>query len=297
MSEGGQAAIDLLSGRTGARVWSTGSLATGLGIPGEPDFDWVEPCVVEPKSLPDLIARGVSSGASAMWRISGRDGRIRLAIPLSNQLTFENDAGHPPHDFQDLDGDGCRDAIVVDGDLTSSRETKYTLVACSLRDGKRLWSRPVGFAYGFELGGTFRVGDIDGDRLPEVVTVESAKDGQIEQAVVRVLDGRDGKVRWSWKAGTALRGRPNAPSLVLADVDGRGTKSICVCLPMWRLLMYRNRLVILDGSGKERARGEVVHNVSGALAAADTNGDGRDELLLLAGDIPDGRLLRVRRRA
>ncbi len=72
---GARLPVELLSGRTGARLWSIDLWPVGLGVFGYSQFDWMEPRVVEPNGTPDLIVRGALPGGCRLARISGHDGR------------------------------------------------------------------------------------------------------------------------------------------------------------------------------------------------------------------------------
>ncbi len=281
--------VELLSGRTGARLWSTDLLPVGTGLYGLSHFDWVEPRTVEPGGKPDLIVRGSVPFGCRLSRISGRDGRILWDVPFSDQMSSEVFSGKQSHLFDDLDGDGCLDALVVLYSDTAG-EPVYTLLAVSLRDGKRLWSQPLRFRFDIDSAGELRIGDVDGDKRPDVVALERFTDTSKNELSVRVFDGRDGKVRWTWKSGFAPQGPgTSGASIALANLDGHGTQNVCVSFIAPRLF---HRIVVLDGNGKERACREVSVLGDGDLKAADLNGGGRDELLVLDRDIEffEGRL-------
>ena len=79
------------------------------------EIHWIEPRVIDPNGRPDLIVES-STSWDGWWltRVSGRDGRVLKNTSTSDQadpgaINF----GKPPHAFEDLDGDGGLDAIVV----------------------------------------------------------------------------------------------------------------------------------------------------------------------------------------
>ena len=81
-------------------------------------------------------------------------------------------------------------------DLTNPVD--YTLLAISLRDGKRLWSQVL--HYVLFSAGDVHIGDIDGDGRPEVVTLEQCNENSSNpNPRIRPFDGRDGKVLWTWR--------------------------------------------------------------------------------------------------
>ncbi len=93
--------FQLLSGRDGRLLWSSGPLPLGFEAHGYTEVLWVYPRVIEPKSSPDLlvmhrnpflaaspkpIMQGNRSFAQErLTRISGRTGRIVWDIPLKDQ--------------------------------------------------------------------------------------------------------------------------------------------------------------------------------------------------------------------
>ncbi len=204
--------VELLSGRTGARLWSAGALPAGSHVKRVADVNWTDALVPEPGGQPDLI---VSHGALAgfhLTRVSGRDGRIVWDTPISNDIGGTLVRGKPLRLWDDLDGDGALDLLVLMPKFSGFNVTApadYTLLAISLRDGKRLWSKIL--HYKILSTGEVRVGDLDGDGRPEVVTFEEYSDNsdQIDPRI-RALDGRDGKVLWTWRPAARRLGRDGA---------------------------------------------------------------------------------------
>ncbi len=238
----------------------------------------------------------------SLTRVSGRDGRVLWDVDVpAQQFGF----GEWPHFFGDLDGDGATDALLVMPD-----NFEHSAVAISLRDGKQLWS--VKLASGSSQLGRVRVGDLDGDGRHEVVVVGHTSDRPDAELGVRVLDGRDGKVRWTWALKERSFTAVQANEVALANFDGNATRSVCVSLGG---LDDGREIIILDASGKQRARRslgggaiprsgdariderlskmlsrlrnlgpDVLSQKTATLTAADLDGDGRDELLLYQGE-------------
>jgi hypothetical protein len=191
-----------------------------------------------------------------------------------------------PHLFDDLDGDGGLDALVVNRRFTTGIDIEHTLLAISLRDGKKLWSQALRLEPQIDSVAERRVGDIDGDERPEVAAVEHFGDDGKKELTVRVFDGRDGKVRWIWNSRFARQSLGmSQESIALANLDGNGTQNVCVSFVVRRLFQELRRIVVLDGYGKERARRNDALAFNNALEAVDLNGDGRDELLILDHDL------------
>ncbi len=280
--------IQLLSGRTGARLWSAGEVPPGSPPQVFRDGTWVQTRAVELNGAPDVFVRHYSSPATpskaptpvrlprtpSLARISGRDGRVLWDVALAENLVREGSGGIPPLHFEDLDGDGRLDGLILSPSTRIDDECDYRLLAISLRDGKRLWAQPLRYErYG---QAEFCVGDIDGDRQPDVAVIEVFPDGQRLSVEVRALDRRDGKTRWTWNPGTEFH-TDRANSIVLADFQGNETNDVCVCLKARSGVV---RIVVIDGNGKEHARRDVAGYEYPTLTAGDVNGDGRDELFV-----------------
>ena len=149
-----------------------------------------------------------------------------------------------------------------------------------MRDGKQLWPKPLQLEIPY--GGEIHLGDLDGDRRPDVVAQVVFSAGLDAEQRIRGFDGRDGKLRWSWTIPGA-RFSPKA-SCVTALANFGGNNGQCVCVS-YRTSEKGRWIQILDGSGKERAHRYIVDDPSPILIAADLNGDGRDELLVNYGGL------------
>jgi hypothetical protein len=329
--------IQLLSGRNGALLWRAGPLPLGFDAQGYSQIHSIEAGAVELGGSPDLFVRHESpfvkpgstpppaagprmafspdgktlassgstpppaagprmgsAGRPSLARVSGRDGRILWNISLAEGLPLANQQT-PPAQFVDLNSDGGLDALVAVPPNPGAGEPDDTIVAVSLRDGTRLWSQPVNFWVRTE--GEIRVGDVNGDKRPDVVVLEKLPErnkGELQvrafdgeelpernkgELQVRAFDGRDGKLRWTWSSAALFQN--DRPSILLAQLDGTGTNSVCV---NFRDSASVRRIVILDGHGKERRRPEVRGEFDSVLRAADLNGDGRDELVVSYGN-------------
>jgi hypothetical protein len=288
--------LQVLSGRTGARLWSAGRLLAGLRSQGAISIHWTEPHVVAPDGAPDVVVcyRGslVSPGATTspataaadfvrLARVSGRDGRIIWDIAPSDYVTEREDLYPAPDSFHDFDGDGWLDcALVVQAPHTVGSYAR-SLVVISLRDGKLIWSRSL--RYKVDVPAQFQAGDIGRSGRPGVyVMAQFDEAGRLEPGI-RAFDRGDGPAVWSSKPSMALAKERSEPSFVMANFEGRGKQFICASFIEKK---QTRRLVVFDLSGEECARLDVRSPLIGALRAADLNGDGRDELLACF----DGRL-------
>ena len=278
--------LELLSGRTGRVLWKAGALPVSFDARGYSPISSIDARAVERGGAPDLFVRHDSPflkpsaapspgptrpGRPSLARISGRDGRVLWDIPLAGgaaPTSYQHVA--QPH-FVDFNGDGGLDALVMVPPLPSAGQPEYRLLAISLRDGKRLWSQPLGFEFSF--GDEIHVGDLDGDSRPEVVVMGQPEKGENPVLELRALHGHDGKVRWAWN--TTMGDSPSR-IMALADLEGAGVQSACLS---FKEPGGRRRILVLDGAGKERSHLDVPDDRGSTLNAMDLDGDGRDELL------------------
>ncbi len=126
------------------------------------------------------------------------------------------------------------------------------------------------------------VGDLDGDRRAEVLVGDKAPGGTEPRAMLKALDGRDGQVLWTYQSSPDESRKImgwNPPCLADLDGDSRRETALIVTVPN-KLI----RVVVLDERGREVARREFsqVHNWTWFLEAADLDGDGRDELMVMS---------------
>ncbi len=202
---------------------------------------------------------------------------------LAEQVASLDATMEPPLGFNDLDGDGGLDVLfLLPGSVPNDR-LGNSLVAISLRDGRRLWTRAIDREE--SRGFVACTGDLDGDERQEVVFLEArAKEGYGEpgrnlqrELAVQALDGRDGKLKWTWNTGGVFSGAEEIRRVVLADFEGRGRKEACASFLMRD---ETRRIVVLDGNGKERVRRDVGSGRFRMLEGVDLDGDGRDELVV-----------------
>ena len=232
-------------------MWTASLLTDRSGFDRGPDREWIEARTVAHDGTPDLIVQSSGDDGFRLSRISGRTGRTMWDIPTSTRpaLGFGN---IPLHAFGDFDGDGWLDVVLALPHTGDAGETEYTLTAVSLRDGKVRWSQRLGFQSGISMLGDLRVGDVDGDKRPDVVVLEAQADGSTKELTVRVIDGGDGSSRWTWKGGLAQDVPDDWQAMTLANLDGTGTQSVCVCYFIAQAIGGVRKIVILDQHGKER---------------------------------------------
>ena len=217
------------SGRTGGRLFSAGSFSSGVPIMiGAGPERLIELVVIEPTGKPDLIIRCDERNRPKTARISGRNGRLVWEAPLVDDATVSLHDGVPIL-FDEVNGDGELDALFVTTHTSSSDSTECVLHVISLRDGKPIWSQPVGLVGEHQAFGNVCAGDLDGDSRPEVVVLKRRTTwGEgTRSCKFAALDGRDGKTRWTWKSGVPTDSIVGGASVALVDLDGDGTREVC----------------------------------------------------------------------
>jgi hypothetical protein len=281
--------LQVLSGRTGARLWSAGRLPDGLRSQGGTSIVWTEPRVVAPNGAPDLIVcysgsfvvAGPTTSPAAraegfvrLARVSGRDGRVLWDIAPSDYVTDGQDLSPAPNAFHDFDGDGWLDFVLVPQGLHTVGSYARSLVVISLRDGKLIWSRSL--RYEGDVQAQFEAGDVGGSGRRGVFVMAQFDEGGRLEPGIRAFDRGDGPSAWSSKPPLALANERSEPCFVLANFEGRGEPFVCVSFGVERGM---DRIVVLGPGGDACVRLDVRCSQAGGLLAADINGDGRDELI------------------
>ncbi|WP_413290232.1 FG-GAP repeat domain-containing protein [Bdellovibrio sp. HCB337] len=124
------------------------------------------------------------------------------------------------------------------------------------------------------------VGDLDGDKIPEIAFVSYEKAAYSAKGVLRVLNGKTGAAKFSVSADALMPYASTAPLLVDIDKDGK-TEIV--------YLHYLGKKVIAlnyDGSLRWEYNLDFtgtgltsVNNCRAGFAAADIDGDGRSEII------------------
>ena len=143
--------LEVLSGRSGRRLWKTSPLPLGFAATGfSAEIASIDLRACEARGPMDLIVRHQSIFVhqpgtpiyvrDRLARVSGRSGRVIWDVPLEERTgATVAELASLPREFDDLDGDGGLDVVVivpVAGAAGPSCERR----AVSLRDGKTLWS-------------------------------------------------------------------------------------------------------------------------------------------------------------
>jgi predicted Ser/Thr protein kinase len=277
--------IQVLSGRSGRRLWSAGPLPSlGFELAGSSYVEGIDVRAREGQDRADLLvvhdARLAKGGFSAagvlplqtrLARLSGRDGGVVWDVSLAEHRQGISRHVGFPHEFGDVDGDGGLDVVLRSYAAGNGGSTASELHAVSFRDGKSLWNHPIR-----DPKAPFAVGDLDGDGRAEVVVRDQPPHGSKTVIELRVLDGCQGATRWTWRGGEIRDPANPDPSLCLADFEGNGRREVCLGFDV----ASGRRVVILDAQGQERAARDLGPERVRVLACADLDGDGRDELLL-----------------
>jgi serine/threonine protein kinase/outer membrane protein assembly factor BamB len=215
----------LLSGRTGARLWSAeievkhviGPMqhiaARDLDNDGRPevmliakmDWDW------------DLVSANYS-GEGNYWltALSGSTGAVRWKTPLEGvaadgTLTLNTvtpartvNANEIRVAYGDLNHDGVQD-VLLPAEIRGEVQ-RFEIRAVNGKTGDTLWSRPLSSAGGNAsewIVTAPRIGDLDGDKRNEAIVLEFfdptptvVGDGL---AILTTLEGVSGQPRWRWE--------------------------------------------------------------------------------------------------
>ena len=183
-------------------------------------------------------------------------------------------------DDYDLDGDGGRDIVLGPSNSVVVDESDRTVIAISLRDGKRIWSRPLQNSFSTRFETVVAAGERPG--RGNVLVLDELDPGDRLDLRVRAFDTQSGEPGWSTKPGALRVSRTSNATMVMADFDGNKKPFVCVCFTEPG---GTRRIVVLGPNGEECARRDWKwkQNDRAGLFAADMNGDGRDELVACGG--------------
>ncbi len=163
----------------------------------------------------------------------------------------------------DLDADGC-------DDLFHCMRSTGRIEFLSGRDGRVLFA--FGSPYVLSVAGA---ADIDGDGADDVLVFYG--DALPDRAHYDLLSGRGGSLLGTFQVGNSAC--CNNRMMFVGDVDGDGFADLMTTTYSYAQTFY----VVLAGPDLQR---QITGGSGGAQPGHDTNGDGRDELLVL-GDYVD----------
>ncbi|HEX3448815.1 MAG TPA: VCBS repeat-containing protein, partial [Isosphaeraceae bacterium] len=278
--------LQALSGRTGRTLWPAGALPyvdSNIGIPyvagidaaackgwGRSDVFVLHHNFVKQSSIPPFTF----SVQSRLARLSSRDGRLIWDVLLAEYKGGMKSRRDFVYEFADLDGDGSLEMVLLFNGKAPAGTVPFEVRVLSLATGDTRWSHPLNpRAVGSP---TCVVGDLDGDKRPEVVVSEQPIVQGLPLTEVTALDGETGTPRWVWRGSAGRDVTYQDVALVLADFDGRGRREVCVS---FGVAPECRRVEILDSQGRSRGARDTESVNLAELINVDLDGDGRDELL------------------
>ncbi|MEC7583273.1 MAG: PQQ-binding-like beta-propeller repeat protein [Planctomycetota bacterium] len=231
-------------------IYSRLDLEAFSGLDGEPLWDLDTDALV-PSEDADLPAKGVSRGS-----------------------------GDPKTILVDLDGDKKPELLhffsrrfATDANF-DNLVSEQRLAAVDANSGAVLWSAPIGPVNHRGQCSEPSCGDIDGDGTLEIALVITDEDNVWN---LRVMDGRDGSMRWTQLLSKQNYGNRNRPPHVqLTDLDGDGLAEV---VTIDRVVELTEPLV------KERGSSSQIYVKSAAFRVQARNGE--DGKLLWSWSAPE----------
>ena len=189
--------------------------------------------LVSPATVIHLRGRPVVSAIDATAWV-GLD--PATGVPIGDPIELGTEPLRPVQ-YDDLDGDGEPDALVLGPSQVVADE--LTLTAVSLSGGGPLWTLDI---HPPRIRGIFvtsarqalgpgsewpAVVDLDGDRRPEVILpIDSSSEPVPNRRGIRVLDGTSGRDRW--QRSLTLYRQPIQSFDAGPDLDGDGAREVFV---------------------------------------------------------------------
>jgi len=275
-----------VSGRDGALLWRNKD-AKGV-------------CMA-PLPLGDLNGDGVVdliSGQLEVKAFSGADGGALWVTKTDAMVPSEDrdlpgqgvhrGSADPPTTMVDLDGNARPELLhfftrqfAVEAGFSNMRN-EQRLAAIDAADGAVLWSAPIG---SIDHRGTYSepaCGDLDGDGHLEIALVISDQEGIWQ---LRVMDGRDGSLRWTRSLSKRNYGGRDCPLYVrLVDLDGDDKaevvtidRVVALSKPMVKERGHSGHAMVASAAFRVQARagsdGELLWSWSSPATAAHTVSD------------------------
>jgi outer membrane protein assembly factor BamB/tRNA A-37 threonylcarbamoyl transferase component Bud32 len=245
---------------------------------------WMVECRdLEGDGQPDvLFAYEFEDGACWLAVLSGNSGKVRWKERLG---------GWVPPVLLDPNGDGKMSLVVwaATGPLNQMKKPRLELRARDARDGRLLWRQDLPL-----WCSAARISCV-GARLPQAGSPEVIVTAALSQELqVFAFDGKEGRLKWKWVAEPKDHGTPYP---VLADLDGKGHRSLCL------LIVHGHTAKVIDGKHYEEAQAHLVlldpeghprrrlglkpialHKSGLGLWSGDLQGVGKEALVVINGD-------------
>jgi hypothetical protein len=281
--------VQAASGRTGEVLWRS-----NFGIPQEqfPQFEYSDCRDLDGDGRPEVVCvyqLGAGGPTRTLAVLSGSDGRLRWQQPVIAEGAFApvfSPGTRLVPGIGDVDGDGVKDVVV----RALTPDHGHEIRALSGADGRLLWSHALDspkqtFSWALlgPVGLVVSVGDLDGDGKPEVIVhrPETGRPGT-KSCEILVLEGRDGKARWSQRIAAKPRGDIADPIPILRS-DAGGSRITVVTGGFGSI--DRAEIVMLDSTGKECGRAPVAISRDAGNYVSNWNGSVRP--------LPQNRLLLI----
>lgn len=276
-----------LSGRDGRKLWEA-----GFQIVAQNDRAHLAIADKPGNGRIDIAVLGVfrENRASAYEGLSlvmldGRSGQVSWRDELITHDTAWPGIGNASwfdNAFADLDNDQGSEVLLFGDSKTAA--SRFEVRAYS-GAGRELWTEPISAHAGVAVAYPFATTDLDHDGRNEIVVLEPAPQGQASQVQARVLDSRDGTLRFKWKTTVDDFWLASHASKLRTLLLRRATGGPYMCISLADSL---NALTIVDSAGKPLPI--VKPPGTGVLAelyqepihasACDVDGDGNDELVV-----------------
>jgi outer membrane protein assembly factor BamB len=269
--------VAALSGASGRRLWRSDLKGRSAGSRLSADAHRLELHDLDGDGVPEAVV-GYSYWLPAqqfarhsqpeLSVLSLKDGRVLWQAPYGRRGQSVEVLRAPAHyAVADLDGDGALDLAT----WAASSPTAAEVRALRGRDGSPLWTQPLSAEASSAPCARLAAGDLGGRSAVVVVGGGTAE----------AFHGASGESLWSWQ-GTWPPSAPAPPVPVFLDMPdgGRG-----VGVGTWEERV--DTVVVLDARGRELRRvgglHPLRHTATDRLRAHDLDGDGKAEVLSIAG--------------
>lgn len=253
--------------------------------PGEP--------VITAKPLVDLYA-------FQMWGAASGKCEVSILSGASNYMTFTRKAqgtlnATPPNGSiemmtGDIDGDGKTDLYFLGRVETNSGGTEIHVMDGAMDYGRFLLAVRTGFDYtGTDRMWSFRVGDFNGDKKPDLYGITSRSTGT-NTTEVHVVDGANNLMSFLEHTGSALPvyDEAHTPFFALADMNKDGKPDL-YAISGYETASGSPEVTVLDGANHFQTVLDKSTTTLKAFPAdgrtsatiGDADGDGNPDLFII----------------